>query len=249
MTIAVAGGTGWVGRRVVEILRRAGDSPVVLARSTGCDLTRGEGLDKGLHGVSAVIDVTNLTTTSQKKSVAFFEAVTWNLLVAEERAGVTHHVALSIVGSDKVDLGYYMGKRRQEELVLSGPVPGSILRATQFYEFAARVLEQPGPFVLVPKMLTQPVAAREVADALVRLAAGTPAGQVPDLAGPARHVMPDMVRRLVRARGGHRVVMPFRMPGAAGKALVNGGLLPAGPGPRGAVTFEQWLETDAVAPR
>lgn len=248
MKIAVAGGTGFVGRRITEMIRQAGGSPVVLARSTGFDLTTGNGLDEALEGVSAIIDVTNVASTSAKKSIAFFETVTRNLLVAGERAGVAHFMALSIVGVGRVKFGYYAGKVRQEELVLSGPLPCSVMRATQFYEFAEMALKrQPGPFALVPKMLCQPIAAREVASALVDLASGAPAGRVPDIAGPDRHTVSDMVRRLVRARGGRRVVIPFRIPGAAGRAALSGGLLPDGPGPRGVVTFDQWLETDARA--
>jgi uncharacterized protein YbjT (DUF2867 family) len=248
MKMAVAGGTGFVGRRITEMIRQAGGSPVVLTRSTGFDLTTGNGLDEALEGVSAIIDVTNVTSTSAKKSIAFFETVTRNLLVAGERAGVAHFVALSIVGVGRVNFGYYAGKLRQEELVLSGPLPCSVMRATQFYEFAEMALQrQPGPFALVPKMLCQPIAAREVASALVDLASGAPAGRVPDIAGPDRHTVPDMVRRLVRARGGRRVVIPFRIPGAAGRAALSGGLLPDSPGPRGVVTFDQWLETDARA--
>jgi uncharacterized protein YbjT (DUF2867 family) len=248
MKIAVAGGTGCVGRLVVEMVRAVGHEPVVLARSTGVDLTTGRGLDEALLDVSTVIDVSNLTTASKKKSIAFFGAVTRNLLAAGERAGVTHHVALSIVGSDQVDVGYYMGKRRQEELLLSHPVPSSILRATQFFEFAARMLKQGGggPFVLVPKMTSQPIAAREVADALVRIALDAPVGMASELAGPEQHSMPDMVRQLVHALGGYRIVIPIRMPGAGGKAMINGGLLPTGPGPRGRQTFDQWLANDAV---
>jgi uncharacterized protein YbjT (DUF2867 family) len=248
MNIAVAGGTGFVGRRIAELIRQAGGSAAVLARSTGYDLTTGTGLDAALQGVSTIIDVTNLTTTSAKKSIAFFETVTRNLLVSGERAGVAHFVALSIVGVDRVNFGYYAGKLRQEEVVRSGPLPHSVLRATQFYEFADLVVRrQPGPFTLVPKMLCQPIAAREVADALLGLASGAPAGRVPDIAGPDRHTMPDMVRRLVRARGSRRVVIPFPVPGAAGRAVLSGGLLPDAPGPRGVVTFDQWLETDARA--
>jgi uncharacterized protein YbjT (DUF2867 family) len=230
------------------MIREAGGSPVVLARSTGFDLTTGNALDEALQGVSAIIDVTNLTTISAKKSIAFFETVTRNLLVAGERAGVAHFVALSIVAIDRLPIGYYAGKLRQEELVLSGPVPCSILRATQFYEFTEFMLRrQPAPFALVPKMLCQPIAAREVAGALVGLASDPPAGRVPDIAGPDRHSLPDMVRGLLRVRKGHRAVIPFRLPGAAGKAMLSGGLLPDAPGPRGVVTFDQWLETDARA--
>src|ERR1700722_6016520 len=137
--IAVAGGTGWTGRLVVGALRAGGDEPVVLARSAGADLTTGAGLAGKLDGLAAVIDVTNIATTRAKAAVRFFEAVTANLLAAEQEAGVPHHVALSIVGVDRVDLGYYAAKRRQETLVLREPgqpgAPGgTVLRATQFHE-------------------------------------------------------------------------------------------------------------------
>lgn len=249
MIIAVAGGTGWIGRHVVEAVRAVGDTPIVLARSTGVDLVTGAGLDQALAGASAVIDVSNVTTTRKRKSVAFFEAATSHLLAAEAKAGVAHHVALSIVGCDRVGLGYYFGKRRQEESALAGPVPATVLRATQFHEFAAQMLDRGGPFALVPKMLCQPIAAEEVAAALVDFAGGAPAGLAPDLAGPQPEEMPDMVRRLVRARGDRRRVLAVGIPGAAGKAVAQGGLLPRTDGLRGRQTFAQWLETDAARTR
>ncbi|MFF3562576.1 SDR family oxidoreductase [Streptomyces sp. NPDC002574] len=248
MRIAVAGGTGWVGRMVVEAVRATGDVPVVLARSAGVDLTTGAGLDEALHGCATVIDVSNVMTTSRRKSVAFFDAATTQLLTAGARAGVGHHIALSIVGCDRVGLGYYMGKRRQEELVLSAPVPHTVLRATQFHEFAAQMLARRGP-VVAPRMRSQPVAAREVADALVRLAGGAPAGLAPDLAGPEVLEMDDMVRRLARARGERRLLVPVRLPGATGRALTGGALLPTADGPRGRQTFAEWLTTPDAGAR
>src|SRR4051812_1786654 len=118
MRVAVAGGTGLVGRHVVASLSAAGDSPVILARSTGVDITTGEGLDAALRDVDALIDVSNTPSMRRKQAVAFFEASTRQLLAAGERAGVRRHILLSIVGSDRVDLGYYAGKRRQEALAL-----------------------------------------------------------------------------------------------------------------------------------
>jgi uncharacterized protein YbjT (DUF2867 family) len=242
MELAVVGGTGLVGRLVAEAARAAGHRPVVLARSTGVDVTTGAGLDDALQGAEVVIDVSNLTTIRRRQSVAFFEAGTRQLLAAGQRAGVRHHVALSIVGIDRVDLGYYDGKRRQEALVLAGDVPGSVVRATQFHEFAAQLLARSGgPVGFVPRMLTQPIAAREVADLLVDLAAGNPVGMAPDVAGPEQLEMVDMVRRLLRARGSRRVVVPVRLPGAVGRAMATGGLLPSGPGPRNGQTFGEWL--------
>jgi uncharacterized protein YbjT (DUF2867 family) len=248
MKIAVAGGTGAIGRLVVEAVQRRDDTPIVLARSRGVDLTTGHGLDQVLRDVEVVIDVSSINTFGAKKSLAFFEAATRNLLTAGERAGVTHHVALSIVGVDRVEVGYYRGKRRQEELVLGGPVPGSVLRATQFHEFAAQMIERgaSGPFVLVPKSLNQPIAAREVAEALIRLAMDAPVGLAPELAGPEQHRMPNLVRRLLRAKGSRRRVISLPLPGTVGKAVAGGALLPAGPGPRGKQTFDEWLETDTL---
>lgn len=246
MRIAVAGGTGWTGRLVVDALRARGDEPTVLARSVGVDLTTGAGLDRRLDGVDAVIDVTNVAATRARTSIAFFEAVTSTLLAAEARAGVAHHIALSIVGIDRVDLGYYRGKRRQEELVLGGTVGASVLRATQFHEFAAQMLAGRGPLVIAPKMLCQPVAVAEVAQRLVELAHSAPVGMAAELAGPEERLrMPDMIKRLARVRGDRRPVLSLGVPGKVGRQLAGGGLLPTGPGPRGTITFDTWLTQQA----
>lgn len=243
MRIAVAGGTGMVGAMVVDLARAAGHEPVVLARSVGVDVVTGAGLDEALAGVDAVVDVANITTTNRDKAVAFFEATTRTLLEAGQRAGVRHHVALSIIGVDRVGFGYYQGKLWQEELALGGPVPGSVLRAAQFHEFPGQLIERlaTGPVMVVPSMQSQPVAAREVAAALVELAAGEPVGMAPELAGPEVFTMPDLVRRVLRARGSRKLVLPVRLPGAVGKAMVTGGCLPLEPGERGKQTFAEWL--------
>lgn len=247
MRIAIAGGTGTLGRYVVDAVLAAGHEPTVISRSRGIDVITREGLDDALRGTTVVIDVTNMTTVSERKSTAFFQTATRNLIDAGQRAGVTHHVVLSIVGIDRVDLGYYKGKRVQERVALAGPVPATVLRATQFHEFAGQMLARGGPFAIVPRMTTQPIAAREVADALVVLALGQPVGRAPDIAGPERREMSDLVRALVHARGEHRLVVPIRLPGAVGRAMASGGLLPTGEGPRGTQTFEEWLATDGSA--
>lgn len=242
MRIAVAGGTGVVGSHVVETLRAGGHDVVVLSRGSGVDLTTGAGLDDALVGAAAVIDTSNITTMSRTASVEFFEAATRHLLTAGERVGVQHHVALSIVGVDRVDFGYYEGKRRQEDLVLAGPLPWTIVRATQFHEFADQMLARmPGPIAMVPRMRTQPIAAREVAESLVARATGSPIGMAPELAGPREEQLGDMVRRLLRARGSRRPVISLRMPVAGARAMASGGLLPTGPGPRGVQTYDEWL--------
>lgn len=235
MKIAVAGGTGVVGRHVVEVASERGHDVVVLARAEGVDLTTGAGLAERLAGVDAVVDVTSVPTQKREEAEAFFGAVTRQL----QAAGPAHLVALSIVGIDDVDTGYYAGKRLQERLLAEGSVPWSVLRATQFHEFAEQALHfvRVGPFSLVPRMLSQPVAAREVAEALVDLVDAGPSGRVPDLAGPERHDMVDLARRVA---AGRRVV-PVRVPGAAGRAMRSGALCPTGDGPRGRITFDAWL--------
>ena len=133
-------------------------------------------------------------------------------------------------------------KRRQEELVLEGPAPGSVLRATQFYEFPGQLLARSrGPLTLVPRMRVQPVVALEVAAALIAVATGPAEGLAPELAGPQEHEMVDLARRMVRAHDERRPLVGIRIPSAAGRAMADGGLRPNGPGPRGRLTFEQWL--------
>ena len=246
MRIAVAGGTGVVGRHVVDIAVDQGHEVVTLARSAGVDLVTGAGLAARLDGVDVVVDVTG--TREQKRAAAedFFGGVTARLLSAEVDADVRHHVTLSIVGVDDVDTGYYAGKRRQEQVVTSGPVPWTLLRATQFHEFAEQALGfvRLGPVSLVPKMRTQPIAAQEVAQALVALALGAPAGRAADLAGPEQHDLVVLARRVaaVRRAGGRRQrVVPVGLPGSGGRAMREGALLPSSDGPRGRQTFDQWL--------
>lgn len=246
MRVAVVGGTGQVGRHVVSALAATGHDPVVVSRSGGVDVVTGEGLDEALAGAAAVVDVSNVITGRRQVAVRFFTQSTERLLSAEEKGGVGHHVALSIVGIDDVDWGYYDGKRQQERLVAAGPIPWSVLRATQFHEFPDQVLSatRRGPLAVVPKMRTQPVAAREVGAALAELAVGPPAGRTPDLGGPETFMLHDLARRLVRARGQRVLVLPVRLPGAAGRAMATGALLPGPDARLGTQTFEEWLAAD-----
>lgn len=246
MRIAIVGGTGWVGRHVVAVARARRHEPVVVARSTGADLLTGQGLVGALTGCTAVIDVSNVKTTSGRKASAFFEASSQNLLAAGADAGVSHHVVLSIVGVDRVDLGYYQGKLRQEELALTSGRPVTVLRATQFHEFAAQMLEAGRALGPTPKLLSQPIAAVEVAEALVAHAEGPISGLAPDIAGPRHEQMVDMVRRLVAARGRRTRVIPVKIPVAAGRAILGGGLLPLTDGPRGAITYDEWLAQEVA---
>ena len=166
-----------------------------ISRSLGVDLTTGDGLDAALTGVEAVVDATSATATDRDEAVAYFGTTTRNLLAAEERAGVRHHVLLSIVGVDRVEgNAHYAGKREQERLVTEGPVPWTIVPATQFHDFAAMVTswtEQDGVATIAP-LLVQPIAPADVADILAEIATGAAAGALPrrrrpGAAGPGGH--------------------------------------------------------------
>lgn len=245
MRIAVAGATGNIGALTVTALRKAGHDVVRISRSLGVDLVTGDGLDAALNGVDAVVDATNATAADPAETVAFFGAATRNLLAAEERAGVGHHVLLSIAGVDRVEgNAHYAGKREQERLVTAGPVPWSIVPATQFHDFAAMLAgwtERDG-VATIPPLLVQPVAPGDVADVLAEVAAGTPQGRCPDLAGPEPQDLVDMARRTHQARGRTVKLVPT-WAGPLGTDMAGDVLLP-GEGARIApTTFEEWLAT------
>ncbi len=247
MKLAVAGGTGTVGVHVVEVARQRGHEVVVLSRSAGVDLVSGSGLSDALAGVDAVVDVASTQTISAKESMSFFAAVTRNLLTAEGAAGVGHHVALSIVGIDRAPHSYYAGKVEQEKIIRAGTVPWTILRATQFHEFAGQIRARSsfGPVSIVPKMVSQPIAAREVAERLIDLAERSPAGRVADLGGPREERMAEMVRRYARSIGTRGLVLEVPIPGAYGRAMRDGTLVTTTDADHGLQTFGQWAAAQA----
>lgn len=250
MRVAVVGGTGLVGRYVTETLTRAGHDAVIIARSHGVDLRSGDGLDQALAGVEAVIDVTNSTDSDPDKVRAFFGAATVNLLAAERRAGVGHHVVLSIVGVDLVEgNAHYAGKRHQEALVEAGDVPSTILRATQFHEFAEMVVSwtRRGDVATLPPLLVQPVAAADVGTILAEIATGPPQGRARDLAGPEPQDLVDMARRALAARGESIRLVPSWRNGPFNVEMAGEVLLP-GPDARLApTTFDAWLAQPVLA--
>lgn len=245
MRVAVAGGTGRAGSVVVRRLEELGHEPVVIARSHGVDVVTGAGLAEALRGADSVVDVTDRATLSRRKAFAFFTAATSRLLSEGARQGVRRYVVLSIVGVDRVPVAYYDAKVHQEGLVLGAQMSTCVLRATQFHEFSLQMLGRTrGPLALVPRQLVQPVAVAEVASALATLATDDTTGHV-EIAGPQRHQLVDLARRVARARGIRRVVVGVRLPGPAGTAMATGALLPTGDGLRGTTTFDDWLR---VAP-
>ena len=250
MRIAVAGGSGLVGRPLVAALEQTGHETVVLSRSNGVDLVTGDGLDGALSAVEVVIDVTNRRTRDIGKAVAFFEAVTRRLLSAEEAAGVGHHVVLSVIGIDRIGgNAHYAGKRRKEELADAAPVPSTIIRATQFHDFAGMVVSwtaRDGQ-AKVPPLLVQPVAIDDVVDLLVEVATG-PAGQGRiEIAGPRTEDLVDMARRTLEARGESLELIPTWR-GLFDTEAAGEVLLPGDGARTGSVTFDQWLSRQSRAP-
>lgn len=248
MRIAVAGATGNIGSLTVAALERDGHQVVRISRSCGVDLTSGDGLDAALAGVEAVIDATN---TAAVDPVAFFATTTRNLLAAEQRAGVRHHVLLSIVGIYRVPgNAHYAGKREQERLVIAGPVPWTIVPATQFHDFAAMVsgwTERDGVATIAP-LLVQPIAPADVADILAEIATGEPRGRYVDIAGPEPQDLVDMARRTYQARGREVRLVPT-WSGRFGPDMAGDVLLP-GPDARIApTTFDTWLAEESKATR
>jgi uncharacterized protein YbjT (DUF2867 family) len=243
MRIAVAGATGNIGARTVAALERTGHDVVRISRSLGVNLFTGEGLDAALSGVDAVVDATSYESTDRDDVVAYFGTTTRNVLAAEERAGVRHHVLLSIVGVDRIEgNAHYAGKREQERLVAEGPVPWTIARFTQFHDFAVTVTswtEQDG-VATIPPLLVQPIAPADVAEILAEIATGTPQGHYRDVAGPELQDLVDMARRTNDARG-HAVKLVPTWSSVLGAEAAGEVLLP-GEGARIApTTFEEWL--------
>lgn len=253
MRLLVIGGTGTAGRPLVAELVHRGHQVRVLSTGGGTagitgargyrgDVVTGHGLGEAISGVDVVIDCMNVETMSRRRATATFVRGTRRLLDAERAAGVRHHVLLSIAGIDAIRYPYYQAKLRQEQAVAAGPVPYTVLRATPFHEFVAATVRRGrfGPFIVVPRLRTAPVAAAEVAHALADVAEDRPARRAPDLGGPRPEEFTDLARRWVRARGVRGLVVPVVWPGRGGRAMRDGAQIPTD-GRRGRQTFDQWL--------
>ncbi|NKZ11072.1 NAD(P)H-binding protein [Mycolicibacterium septicum DSM 44393] len=247
MRIAVAGATGNIGARVVAALQGAGHEVVAISRSNGVDLSTGQGLDAALAGVRAVVDAISAPPTDRDSTVDYLGTATANLLAAEDRAGVAHHVLLSIVGIHDIDGNpHYAGKREQERLVAAGPVPWTVVPATQFHDFAEMVVgwtEQDGPdgaTAPIAPLLVQPIDPDDIADVLAEVVVGDPQGRHADVAGPQTQDLVDMARRTLSVRGRQVTLVPT-WSSIFGVEMAGNALLP-GDGARIApTTFEQWL--------
>ena len=246
--IAVAGATGRVGHHVVDVLKAGGHDVVPMSRSLGVDVITGSGLAAALAGVECVIDTATGPSPEEDSATAFFTTAARNLQEAGQRAGVRRMVAVSIIGVDRSTGGYGAAKLAHEQAVLAGPVPALVLRAAQFHEFVPVLVEwgTQGDVAYVPKMRTQLVAARTVAETLAELATAPgsrPSGPpFPEVAGPREEILVEMATLLAERRGYPARVEAVNDPADRDRLNESGGLLPGPDAILAGPTFQEWLD-------
>jgi uncharacterized protein YbjT (DUF2867 family) len=249
LKIVVIGGSGLIGTKLVNNLRERGHNVVAASPKSGVNTLTGEGLAAALAGAQVVVDVANSPSFADDAVMEFFQKSGRNLLAAEAAAGVGHHVALSIVGTDRVPTsGYLRAKVAQENLITASKTPYTIVRATQFFEFvqgiAAAATE--GQTVRLPSALMQPIAADEVAAALTRVALEPPANGIVEIAGPEKIGQDELVRRFLRATGDTRTVVTDPKAKYFGAVLDDQSLTPGPHARLGATRFDDWLSRSRV---
>jgi uncharacterized protein YbjT (DUF2867 family) len=248
MRIVVIGGTGLIGKKVVTNLRQRGHEVVAASPSSGVNTVTGEGLAQAIAGAQVVVDVTNAPSWEDSAVLAFFETSGRNLLAAEAAAGVSHHVALSVVGVDRLlASGYFRAKMAQEKLIQASKIPYTIVRATQFFEFVGGIAQfsTEGETVRLPPALMQPIAADDVAAAVAGVAIAKPLNGTFDLAGPEPIRQDDLVRRFLKATGDPRTLITDPKALYYGIAVNDQSLTP-GDHPRlGPTRFDDWLSRNA----
>lgn len=250
MKVVVIGGSGLIGKKLVPLLRQQGHEVLPASPSTGVNAVTGEGLAGALKGADVVVDVSNAPSWADAEVMAFFDTSTRNLLAAEKAAGVRHHVALSVVGADRMpDSGYMRAKVNQEGLIEAGGVPYTVVRATQFFEFLGGIAgPKGGDTVRLPTAPMQPLAADDVAVALADIVLGAPANGVVELAGPESLSIAEFVGSYLTTTGDARKVVADPQARYFGAALDDRGLNPGGDSPRiGPTRFEEWLGRAARA--
>ena len=248
MKIVVIGGSGLIGKKLIPLLRERGHEAVSASPSSGVNTLTGEGLAEALAGADVVVDVTNSPSWEDKAVLEFFETSTRNILAAEAAAGVKHHVALSVVGADRMpDSGYMRAKVAQEKLIKAGRVPYTILRATQFFEFLGAIAGPGADTVRVSDAPMQPLAADDVAAALADVAVGSPANGMLEVAGPEALSIAAFVGKALAASGDTRRWSRTRRPATTARRWTTSASGPDGANPRiGPTRFEAWLNRSAA---
>jgi uncharacterized protein YbjT (DUF2867 family) len=248
MKIVIIGGSGLIGSKLVARLREQGHEAVPASPDSGVNTLTGEGLAEALVGANVVVDVSNSPSFEDAAVLKFFQTSTGNLLAAEAAAGVGHHVAVSVVGSDRApDSGYLRAKLAQETLIAASPIPYTIVRSTQFFEFLKRIADDAtdGNTVRIPPVLFQPIAADDVAKAVARIAVSAPVNGMVEIAGPQQFRFDEFIRLGLGARQDPRVVVADPDAHYFGMEAGERSLVPDAGASLGEIRFEEWLGQSA----
>ncbi len=252
MKIVVIGGTGLIGSKAVQLLTEQGHETVAAAPSTGVNAVTGEGLAEALVGASVVADLSNSPSFDDAPSMEFFTKSTTNLLAAESDAGIKHHVALSVVGTDLLatQSGYFLAKQKQEDLISAGPIPYTIVHATQFFEFLNFIADSAteGNTVTLPPALCQPMAAADVSKAMADAALRDPANGIVEVGGPQAYPLPDLIRTVLTAHGDPREVIADPAAKYWGVAIEERTLVPGEGGRLSDTKLEDWILQSSAKP-
>ena len=244
MKIVVIGGTGLIGSKLVTQLREHGHETVPAAPNTGVDTLTGTGLTEALTGADVVVDVSNSPDFADDPVMTFFRTSTTNILAAEKQAGVSHHVALSVVGTDRLtDSGYFRAKQVQEQLIKDSGRPYSIVHATQFFEFVGGIADEAthGDTVHLSDALIQPMASGDVASGVARIAVGTPVNDTVEIGGPEQYGVDEFVRQALTFRGDPRTIVTDPQARYWGVLLEKDTLLPGPDAQLGTTRLQEWL--------
>jgi uncharacterized protein YbjT (DUF2867 family) len=244
MKIVVIGGSGLIGSKLVTRLREQGHETLAASPASGVNTLTGQGLTAAVEGASVVTDVSNSRSFDDAAVLEFFETSTRNLLAAESAAGVGHHVALSVVGTERLpDSGYLRAKLAQEKLIEDSPIPFSIVHATQFFEFVGRIADEAttGTTVRLAHVLIQPMAADDVASALADVTVGPPVNGIIEIAGPQQFHLDDLVRNTLRERHDPREVITDSHAPYYGAELHERSLIPAAGARLAKTRFDDWM--------
>jgi uncharacterized protein YbjT (DUF2867 family) len=248
MKIVVIGGSGLIGKKLIPLLKECGHEAVSASPSSGVNTLTGEGLAETLADAQVVVDVSNSPSWADDAVMEFFDKSTRNLLAAEAAAGVGHHIALSVVGADRMtDSGYMRAKVNQEKVIEAGGLPYSIVRATQFFEFLGGIADSgaEGDTVRLSTAPMQPLAADDVAAALADIAVGAPLNATVELAGPERMSIAEFVGRFMAASGDKRTVVADPKAPYYGAAMDERGIAPGANSRLGPTRFEDWFSRKA----
>lgn len=250
MSIVVIGGTGLIGSKLVEKLREAGHEALAASPETGVDTYTGDGLGEALHDAQVVVDVSNAPNWDDAAVLEFFQTTSHNLMAAEARAGVGHHVMLSVVGADRLPgSGYMRAKLSQEDTVKAGSVAFTILRATQFFEFIGRIADSgmKGDAIELPPVLIQPEAAEDVSAVLAEIAVGSPINGTVEMGGPEQIRFDELIRRYLSAVNDERIVRADPHALYFGAELDMHSLTPGSDARIAPTRFEDWLSQSVEA--